>query len=145
MLRKVCSFVSTRAINPFLEFQHIQVGVGFTDFNIQGGITIKVHSYIRIGAGIGITERWNFYEYPLIPIFARGQFEGSLGSLNPFFSFDVGYEINTDDTSFGAILVNPMVGLKFNATSQERRTIAKINGFFKGLQYTPKKRVIYSI
>ena len=110
----ICSFVSARAIEPFLEFQPIQAGGGFTAFNVQGGITGKVHPNIRLGAGLGITERWNFETSPLIPIFVRGQLEGRLGSLNPFFSFDVGYEINTEDTSWGAVLVNPMVGLKFD-------------------------------
>ncbi len=103
------------AINPFLEFQPIQAGDGFTAFNFQGGITEKVHQNIRIGAGIGLTEKWNFNAGPLIPIFVRGQLEGKLGSLNPFFSFDVGYEINTENTKWGAVLVNPMVGLQFGS------------------------------
>lgn len=113
LILAVCSFVSAKAIDPFLEFQPVQVGDNFTAFNFQGGITGKVHPNIRLGAGLGITERWNFDTSPLIPIFVRGQFEGRLGSLNPFFSFDVGYEINTEETSCGAVLVNPMVGLKF--------------------------------
>ena len=105
--------ISASAITPFLEFQPIQVGDGFTAFNFQAGITEKVHKNIRLGAGIGITEKWNFASALLIPIFLRGQLEGRLASLNPFFSFDVGYEINTGHTKWGAVLVNPMVGLNF--------------------------------
>ena len=29
-------------------------------FNFQGGITGKVHPNIALGAGFGITEKWNF-------------------------------------------------------------------------------------
>lgn len=107
------TMLSASAVNPFFEFQPIQAGDGYTAFNFQGGITGKVHKNIRLGAGIGFTERWNFDTAPLIPIFVRGQVEGRLGSLDPFFSFDVGYEINTEDTDWGAVLVNPMVGLQF--------------------------------
>lgn len=110
----LAGIMSASAINPFLEFQPIQVGDGFTAFNFQGGITTKVHQNVRIGAGIGLTERWNFNTAPLIPIFVRGQVEGRVGGFNPFFSFDVGYEINTEATDCGAVLVNPMIGLQFS-------------------------------
>ncbi|MDE6559635.1 MAG: hypothetical protein K2K29_07090, partial [Muribaculaceae bacterium] len=109
------SAFTASAITPFLEFQPIQAGDDFTAFNFQGGIKGKVHPNIDLGAGIGITEKWNFDSSPLIPIFARGEFSGKLGSLSPFFSFDVGYELNTNDTDHGAVLVNPMVGLKFGS------------------------------
>ena len=49
----------------------------------------------------------------MFPVFARAQFAGSVEGLNPFVSFDFGYEINTEKISCGAVLVNPMVGLKF--------------------------------
>ena len=101
------------AVNPFLEFQPLQDGGDLTAFNVQAGVTGKVHNNFRLGAGIGITEHWNFSEDPLIPIFVRGQIEGPVGEFNPFFSFDVGYEINTEDTGSGAVLVNPMIGLQF--------------------------------
>lgn len=104
---------SASAINPFLEVQPIQAGDGLTAFNVQVGITEKVHKNVRLGAGIGMTERWNFNDSPLIPIFVRGQIEGTVGGFNPFVSFDLGYEINTNNTSYGAVLVNPMVGLQF--------------------------------
>ncbi|MDE6273129.1 MAG: hypothetical protein K2M31_09020 [Muribaculaceae bacterium] len=105
--------LSASAINPFLEFQPVQAGDHFTAFNFQGGITGKVHPNIALGAGIGLTEKWNFDSSPLIPIFGRVDFSGKIASFNPFFSFDVGYEINTNDVDHGAVLVNPMVGLKF--------------------------------
>ena len=108
------TMLSASAINPFFEFQPIQVGGdNFTAFNVQAGVTGKVHPNVRLGAGIGITERWNFNTSPLIPIFVRGQLEGHLGGVSPFFSFDVGYEINTENTDWGAVLVNPMIGLQF--------------------------------
>ena len=96
--------LSASAVNPFLEFQPVQAGDHFTAFNIQGGIKGKVHPNIALGVGVGITEKWNF---------DRAEFSGRLGSLNPFFSFDVGYELNTENTDHGAVLVNPMVGLNF--------------------------------
>ena len=105
--------LSASAVNPFLEFQPVQAGDHFTAFNIQGGIKGKVHPNIALGVGVGITEKWNFDVAPLIPIFGRAEFSGRLGSLNPFFSFDVGYELNTENTDHGAVLVNPMVGLNF--------------------------------
>ncbi|MCM1291502.1 MAG: hypothetical protein NC201_04635 [Prevotella sp.] len=105
--------LSASAIRPFLEFQPIQAGDGYTAFNFQGGIVEQVHKNIAIGAGIGVTERWNFDTAPLIPIFIRGELSGKISGLNPFFSFDVGYELNTENTDCGAVLVNPMVGLKF--------------------------------
>lgn len=104
---------SASAINPFLEFQPVQAGDHFTAFNFQGGIKGNVHPNIALGVGVGITEKWNFDVAPLIPIFGRAEFSGRLGALNPFFSFDVGYELNTENTDHGAVLVNPMVGLKF--------------------------------
>ena len=108
------SALCASAVEPFIEFQPIQAGDYWTAFNFQGGFTAKVHPNIALGAGFGITERWNFDSAPLIPLFARLQFEGRIRSLYPFFSFDVGYEINTEHTDCGAVLVNPMVGLKFN-------------------------------
>lgn len=105
--------LTASAVDPFLEFQPIQAGDGHVAFNVQGGIMTAVHPNINLGVGLGITEKWNFNSGPLIPIFARAEFSGRLRSLRPFFSFDIGYEINTDDTHWGAVLVNPMVGLKF--------------------------------
>lgn len=110
----VAGFFSASAINPFVEFQPIQVGDGWTAFNVQGGVMANVHRDISVGGGIGITERWNFNHSPLIPIFARGEYSTSLKGFKPFVSFDLGYEINTDSPKHGAVLVNPMVGLKFN-------------------------------
>lgn len=105
--------ISASAVTPFLEFQPVQAGKDFTAFNFQGGIKGKVHPNIDLGVGVGITEKWNFDVAPLIPIFGRAEVSGRLGSINPFFSFDVGYELNTQNTDHGAVLVNPMVGLKF--------------------------------
>lgn len=104
---------SASAASPFLEFQPIQAGDGMTAFNVQAGVTTPVHRNIAVGAGIGITEKWNFNQGPLIPIFVRAEFSGTINGFTPFFSFDLGYEINTENTHWGAILVNPMAGLKF--------------------------------
>lgn len=104
---------SASAVTPFLEFQPVQAGDHFTAFNFQGGLKTKVHRNIDLGVGVGLTEKWNFDVAPLIPIFARGEVSGKLGSFKPFVSFDVGYELNTQNTDHGAVLVNPMVGLKF--------------------------------
>ncbi|MDE7381207.1 MAG: hypothetical protein K2N03_03645, partial [Muribaculaceae bacterium] len=82
-------------------------------FNIQGGFTSKVHKNISLGAGIGITEKWNFDQGPLIPMFGRAVVSGTVKGFKPFFSFDVGYELNTANTDHGAVSVNPMVGLNF--------------------------------
>lgn len=101
------------AVTPFLEFQPVIAGDSNCAFNIQGGVKTAVHPNISVGAGLGITENWSFNQGPLIPIFARAEFSGNIKSLKPFFSFDVGYEINTENTHYGAVLVNPMVGLKF--------------------------------
>lgn len=104
---------SASAIQPFLEFQPLIAGDDYVAFNFQGGFTGKVHPNIALGLGIGVTEKWNFDQGPLIPIFGRFELSGKISKLNPFFSFDVGYEINTEDTHWGAVLVNPMIGLKF--------------------------------
>lgn len=104
---------SASAVNPFFEFQPVQAGDNFTAFNFQGGVKTNVHRNIAVGVGVGLTEKWNFDQGPLIPIFARGEVSGKLGSFSPFVSFDVGYELNTANTDHGAVLVNPMVGLKF--------------------------------
>ncbi len=105
--------LTSQAVNPFLEFQPVQAGDDYVSFNVQGGFTGKVHPNIALGLGLGITEKWNFDSSPLIPIFGRAQFETRISRLNPFFSLDIGYEINTNDTHWGAVLVNPMIGLKF--------------------------------
>ena len=105
--------VTASAVNPFFEFQPVQAGENYTSFNFQGGIKGKVHPNIALGVGVGITEQWNFKQGPLIPIFGRAEFSGSFKGFKPFFSFDVGYELNTANTEYGAVLVNPMVGLNF--------------------------------
>lgn len=109
------SALCASAVTPFIEFQPVQAGKSFTAFNFQGGITGKVHKNIALGAGIGLTEKWNFDVAPLIPMFGRVDVSGRIGGLNPFLSFDVGYELNTQNTDYGAVLVNPMVGLKFGS------------------------------
>lgn len=108
------SALSAAAINPFIEFQPVIAGDDHVSFNVQGGITGKVHPHIALGAGFGITEKWNFDSAPLIPIFGRAQVETKISRLNPFLSLDIGYEINTQNTKWGAVLVNPMIGLKFD-------------------------------
>lgn len=60
--------LSASAVSPFLEFQPVIAGDHYTAFNIQGGITGKVHPNIALGLGLGITEEWNFKHGPLIPI-----------------------------------------------------------------------------
>jgi len=104
---------SAFALNPFLEFQPVIAGGGNCRFNIQGGIYEDMHPNVGLGAGIGITEPWNFESGPLIPIFVRGNFHGTISGLKPFFSLDVGYGINTENTDCGAVVVNPMIGLNF--------------------------------
>lgn len=107
--------ISASAITPFVEFQPLQVGNSYTAFNFQGGVKTNVHQNVAVGLGAGITEKWNFNQGPLIPIFARAEISGNLKGFKPFFSFDVGYEVNTENTDCGAVLVNPMVGLKFGS------------------------------
>lgn len=107
--------IAASAVNPFFEFQPVQAGSNFTAFNFQGGIKTDVHRNIAVGVGVGLTEKWNFDVAPLIPIFGRAEISGSMGGFNPFFSFDLGYELNTQSTDHGAVLVNPMVGLKFGS------------------------------
>lgn len=108
-----CSAFAANALTPFAEFAPIIAGDNNPAFNLQAGISHKVHPILSVGAGVGITQSWNFSYGPMIPIFVRGQLEKSVGGLTPYFSFDVGYEINTANTDHGAVLVNPMVGLRF--------------------------------
>lgn len=105
--------LSSFAVSPFLEFAPIVVGGDECRFNVQAGITESVHKNFNLGAGLGITEQWNFNCGPLIPIFVRGEVHGRVSTLHPFFSMDVGYAINTEDTYWGAVVVNPMIGLNF--------------------------------
>lgn len=105
--------LSASAVTPFLEFQPVIAGEDYVAFNFQGGFTGQVHPNIALGLGVGVTEKWNFEYGPLIPFFGRAEFSGRYRSIKPFFSFDVGYELNTENTDHGAVLVNPMVGLKF--------------------------------
>ncbi len=107
------SVFSASAVSPFVELQPIQAGKGWTAFNVQGGVTIPVHRVVNVGAGAGVTERWNFDNGPLIPLFARCEVTTAFGRYDFFFSFDAGYEINTDNTSCGALLLSPMLGFKF--------------------------------
>lgn len=105
--------LSASAISPFVEFQPIQVGDDQVFFNVSAGIQQKINHGIAVGAGIGVTEKWNFNVDPLIPIFVRGEYSTPMGKFLPYVSFDLGYEINTGNTNNGAVLVNPMIGLKF--------------------------------
>ncbi len=109
----ISSVFSALAISPFAEFQPIQAGKGWTAFNVQGGVTTAVHPVVNVGLGAGITERWNFTNGPLLPLFARCEVSTLLGRYKFFFSMDAGYEINTADTSCGALMLSPMLGFKF--------------------------------
>lgn len=109
----LASFATSFAASPFLEFQPLIAGSGTTSFNVQGGVMQQVHPAVAVGVGVGITEHWNFNEGPLIPLFARGEFSFKAKGLSPYVSMDLGYEINTEDSHWGAVLVNPMIGLKF--------------------------------
>ncbi|MDE6340837.1 MAG: hypothetical protein K2K93_00830 [Muribaculaceae bacterium] len=104
---------SAFAITPFVEFQPVIAGGSTCRFNVQGGVHEMMTKNIGLGAGIGITEQWNFDNGPLIPIFVRGDISGQVGGFKPFFSLDLGYAINTENTDWGAVVVNPMVGLDF--------------------------------
>lgn len=105
--------VTASAMNPFFEVQPVVAGGGDCRFNVQAGIYEEMVPHFGLGAGLGITEKWNFNQGPLIPIFVRGDVHGTVNGLNPFFSMDLGYAINTENTDFGAVVVNPMIGLKF--------------------------------
>lgn len=109
----IASVSSAFAMSPFIEFQPVIAGGNTCRFNIQGGIYENMLPNVGLGAGIGITEQWNFESGPLIPIFVRGDIHGQMGGLNPFFSLDLGYAINTEHTDCGAVVVNPMIGLNF--------------------------------
>lgn len=107
------SGLSASALNPFLEIQPVISGGGTTSFNAQVGLNQGLIAGFSVGAGVGVTEQWNFDNGPLIPIFVRGQYNMALPVVKPFISMDLGYEVNTDNTKYGAVLVNPMIGLKF--------------------------------
>ncbi len=109
----VATISAAFAMNPFVEFQPVIAGGNTCRFNVQGGIHEMMTNNIGLGAGIGITEQWNFENGPLIPIFVRGDISGNMGSFKPFFSLDLGYAINTENTDWGAVVVNPMIGLNF--------------------------------
>lgn len=109
----IASVSAAFALNPFIEFQPVIAGGGTCRFNVQAGIHEMMTKNIGLGAGIGITEEWNFDNGPLIPIFVRGDVTGNMGGVKPFFSLDIGYAINTENTDWGAVLVNPMIGLNF--------------------------------
>ena len=126
----VATISSAFAITPFVEFQPVIAGGHTCRFNVQGGIHEMMTSNIGLGAGIGITEQWNFDNGPLIPIFVRGDVSGRMGGLKPFFSLDLGYAINTENTDCGAVLVNPMIGLDFG------KVYAGIG--YQALCWTPK-------
>lgn len=126
----VAAFSSAFAMNPFVEFQPVIAGGNTCRFNVQGGIHEMMTSNIGLGAGVGITEQWNFDNGPLIPIFVRGDISGKMGSFKPFFSLDLGYAINTENTDWGAVVVNPMIGLNFG------KVYAGIG--YQALCWTPK-------
>lgn len=109
----IAGVLSASAISPFAELQPIQAGKHWTAFNVQAGVTVPVHPVVNVGLGAGITEKWDFDVNPLIPIFARCEVSTPISSFKFFCSIDAGYEINTANTSCGALLLNPMVGLKF--------------------------------
>lgn len=109
----ICVSISAFAFNPFVEFQPVIAGNGTTMFNVQGGIRQEMMPNLGLSVGAGITEQWNFTTSPFIPIFVRGDYYIPTGSFKPFVSFDLGYAINTNKNSVGAVLVNPMVGLDF--------------------------------
>lgn len=112
-LAVLLSSVSAFAVSPFFEFAPVIAGGSTCRFNVQAGIHEDLHPNFGLGAGLGITEKWNFDQGPLIPIFVRGDVHGSVGGLKPFFSLDIGYAINTENTEYGAVVVNPMIGLNF--------------------------------
>lgn len=84
-------------------------------FDINLTATRNINDYIALGFGVGITESFKFEGAPGIPLFARVHAEDYSKNWTPFFDFDFGYSINTNDFGSGSLIFNPTVGIRYGA------------------------------
>lgn len=117
--------------STFLEFQsdfNLQKGVD-PDISLKYGFLKNVENNIKLGAGVGIRENTSFDFAPSMPIFGRAEFMLSNNeTVNPYIDFDLGYIVNFEEFSQGAVFINPMLGL----------SVKKVNlgvGYFGGTSF----------
>ena len=82
-------------------------------FDINLTATRKISDYVSAGFGIGVVESFNFSGAPTIPLFVRAHAEDFSKQWSPYFDFDFGYGLNTDDIGLGGLIINPTVGLRY--------------------------------
>lgn len=82
-------------------------------FDINLTATRKINDYVSAGFGIGVVESFNFSGAPTVPLFVRAHAEDFSKQWSPYFDFDFGYGLNTDDIGLGALIINPTVGLRY--------------------------------
>lgn len=82
-------------------------------FDINLTATRKINDYVSAGFGVGVMESFNFSGAPTIPLFVRAHAEDFSKQWSPYFDFDFGYGLNTDDIGLGALIINPTVGLRY--------------------------------
>ncbi len=86
---------------------------GTTSLGVNVAATRQVHEYLHLGAGTGFIETFKFDAGPAIPLFVRAHAEKPDTEMSPFFTFDMGYCLNTENTRNGGFMFNPTLGVRF--------------------------------
>ncbi len=81
--------------------------------------TRSVNEIMSLGFGLGIAESAKFQGNPTMPVFIRAHVEQSSAErkLSPFVNLDLGYSMNFDNFDYGAVIINPTVGVRYGHVS----------------------------
>lgn len=89
---------------------NVQGGSFFGKVNVGGAFHVADNFYWGLGAGFSTDA--NFESFG-IPIFTRLIYNNRTKTVSPYISVDMGYELNTNDFSYGTVLLSPTFGVKF--------------------------------
>lgn len=102
-------WVGTVDFGPIISLQK----GGNTSIGVNVAATRQVHEYLSLGAGTGFIETFKFDKGPVIPLFVRAHAEKNGVDMSPFLTFDMGYDLCTENTRAGGFMFNPTVGVRF--------------------------------
>lgn len=89
---------------------NVQGGSFFGKINLGGAFHVADNFYWGLGAGVSTNTSFETFS---IPIFTRLVYNNRTKTVSPYISLDMGYELNTDDFSYGTVLFSPTFGVKF--------------------------------
>lgn len=78
--------------------------------NVGGTFHVADNFYWGLGTGAWSDGK---FEYFSIPVYTRLVYNDLSKTVSPYISLDMGYAINTNDFSYGSVMLSPTFGVKF--------------------------------